>query len=148
MLLHLLFPNHHTCMVGHTALGAWQRVTQSLCLSYIVGKGLLFQVWFHPMTWLTLNLWWALNLLILVKWLGIRWMSSPCLVYRVICGSFPHLSWVDIWCDHAKMASKNILPLHFYWFLHSSYCILYTFMNYLYTLVFKELYCHVLLAFS
>ena len=31
-------------MVGHTALGAWQRVTQSLHLPCIVGRGLLFQV--------------------------------------------------------------------------------------------------------
>ena len=29
-------------MVGHTALGAWQRVTQSLCLPYIVGEGSSF----------------------------------------------------------------------------------------------------------
>ena len=30
------------------------------------GEGLLFQVWFHPMTQSTLNLQWALNLMILV----------------------------------------------------------------------------------
>ena len=27
-----LFPNHPIYMVGHTALGAWQRIPQSLCL--------------------------------------------------------------------------------------------------------------------
>ena len=64
MLLCLLFPTHPDYMVGHTALGTWQRVTQSLCLPYMVGRGLLFQVWFHPMTWSTLNLQWALNLVI------------------------------------------------------------------------------------
>ena len=31
-------------MVGHTALGAWQRVTQFLCLPYMMGRGLLFEV--------------------------------------------------------------------------------------------------------
>ena len=37
MLLSLLFPSHPIYMVGHTALEAWQRVTQSLCLPYMVG---------------------------------------------------------------------------------------------------------------
>ena len=45
------------------------------CLPYMVERGLLFQVWFHPMTQSTLNLQWALNLVILVWWLGIRLMS-------------------------------------------------------------------------
>ena len=53
-------------MVGHTALGAWQKVNKSLCLPCMVGRGLLFQVWFHLMTWSALNLQWALNLVILV----------------------------------------------------------------------------------
>ena len=43
-------PSHPIYMVGHTALGAWQRVTWSLHLPYIVGRGLLFQVWFQLMT--------------------------------------------------------------------------------------------------
>ena len=51
LLLSLLFSNHPIYMVGHTALGAWQRVTQSLCLPYMMGRGLLFQVWCHQMTW-------------------------------------------------------------------------------------------------
>ena len=42
LLLSLLFPNHPIYMVGHTTLGAWQRVTQSLCLPYMMGRGLLF----------------------------------------------------------------------------------------------------------
>ena len=66
MLLSLLCPSHLIYMVGHTALGAWQRVTQSLHLPYMVGRGLLFQVWFHLMTQSTLNLQWAFNLVILV----------------------------------------------------------------------------------
>ena len=38
MLLIQLFPSHSICMVGHTALGAaWQRVTWSLHLPYMVG---------------------------------------------------------------------------------------------------------------
>ena len=67
MLLHLLFPSHPIYTVGHTALEAWQSVTQSLHLPFIVGRGLLFQVWFHLMTWSTLNLQWALNLVIQVR---------------------------------------------------------------------------------
>ena len=66
MLLSLLSLSHPIYMVGHTALGTWQRVTQSICLPYMMGRGILFQVWFHLMTWLTLNLHWALNLVILV----------------------------------------------------------------------------------
>ena len=42
MLLSLLFPSHPIYMVGHSALGVWQRVTQSLHLPYMVGRGLLF----------------------------------------------------------------------------------------------------------
>ena len=93
LLLSLLFPSHPIYMVGHTALGLG-RVTQSLHFPTWWGEGLLFQVWFHPMTWLTLNLWWALNLVILVWWLGIRWWVYSHLVCRAVCGSFPHLSWV------------------------------------------------------
>ena len=44
-------------------------VTQSLFLLYMLGMGLLFQVWFHPVTHLTLNL------LIAGWWLGIRLMN-------------------------------------------------------------------------
>ena len=55
LLLSLLFPSYPIYMMGHTALGAWKKVTQSLCLLYRVGRG-LFQVWFHPMTQSILNL--------------------------------------------------------------------------------------------
>ena len=55
--------------------GAWQRVTWSLNLPCMMGRDLLFHVLFHLMTWSTLNLWWALNLMILVCWLGIRLLS-------------------------------------------------------------------------
>ena len=65
MLPCLLFPSHTIYMVGHTALGAWQRVTHSLHFLYMVGRG-LSQVWFHPVTQSTLNLQLALNLVILV----------------------------------------------------------------------------------
>ena len=51
-----LSSSHSNHMVGHTALGALQRVTQSLHLPCMVGRGLLFQVWFHPITESTLNL--------------------------------------------------------------------------------------------
>ena len=37
LLLIQLFPNHPIYMVGHTGLGAQQKVTQSLCLPYMVG---------------------------------------------------------------------------------------------------------------
>ena len=43
-------------MVGHTAFATLQRVTQSLHLPCLVGRGLLFQIWFHLMTGSTLNL--------------------------------------------------------------------------------------------
>ena len=56
--------SHSNYMVGYTALGAWQGVTQFLHLSCMVGRGLLFQVWFHPKTQSNLNLQWALNLVI------------------------------------------------------------------------------------
>ena len=76
----LLLPNqlsssHSNYMVGHTAFGAWQRVTQSLNLPWIVRRGLVFQVWFHLITQSALSLQWALNLVILVWWLGIRLIS-------------------------------------------------------------------------
>ena len=50
-------------------------VTRSLHLSYMTGRGLLFQFLFFPVTQSTPNLWWALNLAILVWWLGIRLMN-------------------------------------------------------------------------
>ena len=46
------------------------RVTWSLCHPYIARKGLLFQVF--PMTQLTPNLWWALNLVFPVWWYDIK----------------------------------------------------------------------------
>ena len=72
LLLNQMSTSHSNYTVGHTALGAWQRVTQSLHLPCMVEMGLLFQVWFHPMTQSTLNHQWALNQ---VWWLGIRLMS-------------------------------------------------------------------------
>ena len=55
--------------------GAWQRGTQALCLPYMVGRDLLFQVGFYPMTQSTPNWWWVWNLVILVWWLHIRLKS-------------------------------------------------------------------------
>ena len=66
LLLNELSSNHSNYMMVHTALGAWQKVTQSLHLPCMEGRGLLFQIQFHQMTWLTLNLQWALTLVILV----------------------------------------------------------------------------------
>ena len=40
MVLNQLFPSHPIYMVGQTALGAWQGVTQSVCLPYMVGRDL------------------------------------------------------------------------------------------------------------
>ena len=56
LLLSQLFSNYPIYMVGHTALAAQQRVTQSLCLPYLMGRGLLFQLQCHQMTQSTLNL--------------------------------------------------------------------------------------------
>ena len=75
LLLNQLSPSHSNYMVGNTALGTWQRVILSLHFPYMVGRGLPFYFWFHPMTHLILNLWWTLNLVIVVWWLGIRLMS-------------------------------------------------------------------------
>ena len=50
------------------------RVTWFLWLPFMAESD-LFQVWFHPMTWSTLNQRRARNLVILVWWLGIRVMS-------------------------------------------------------------------------
>ena len=38
LLLSLLFPSHPIYMVGHMPLGAWQRITQSLHIPYMVGR--------------------------------------------------------------------------------------------------------------
>ena len=66
-MLHIqLSPSHCIYMVGQTALGAWQKVNQFLCLPYVVGSGHLFQVMLYLMTHSTLNLWRVLNLVILV----------------------------------------------------------------------------------
>ena len=48
--------------------------TWSICLPYLVGRS-LFQIWFHPITPSTMNLWWTFYLVILVWWLGVRFMS-------------------------------------------------------------------------
>ena len=46
----LSVPNDSSNMVGYTALGAQQRVTWSICLPYMMGRGPLLQVVLHPMT--------------------------------------------------------------------------------------------------
>ena len=66
LLLNQLSSSHSKYMVGHTALGLDREPPDPLHLPYMVGRGLLFQVWFHLMTQSTLNLWLALNLVILV----------------------------------------------------------------------------------
>ena len=47
----------------------------SLCLPYMMGRGLIFQVVFHLMAQSTLNLCLVLNLMILVCWLGVGLMN-------------------------------------------------------------------------
>ena len=47
---HQLYSSHSNYMVGHTALGAWQRVTQSLNLPAWWGRGLMLQVWLKLIT--------------------------------------------------------------------------------------------------
>ena len=88
-----LFPNHPIYLVGHTALGAQWRVTWSLHLPYMTGRSLLFQVWCHQMMLLILNLWWALNLVILVWWLGIRLMCLLAPGLQVRCHLNPTFPW-------------------------------------------------------
>ena len=72
-----LSPGHPNFMVWHTALGAWQRVTQSLHLPCMVVRD-LFQVWFHLMTRSALNLWWALILVILDLMIGYQVDEFTC----------------------------------------------------------------------
>ena len=50
LLLNQLSSSHSSYMVGHTAFGASQIVTQSLHCPCMVDRGLLFQVSFHLMT--------------------------------------------------------------------------------------------------
>ena len=49
MLLNPLFPSHPNYMVGHTALGLGKESPDPFD-PWMVGRGLLFQVLFHPMT--------------------------------------------------------------------------------------------------
>ena len=65
ILLSKLFSSHQIHMVGHTALEAPWTAAISLCLPYMAGRDL-----FHI-------LWWAINLVIPVQWLGIRLMNLP-----------------------------------------------------------------------
>ena len=66
------------------------------------GRGFLVQVWFHPMAWSTLNLWWALHLVILlfvyqvdefthiwsVEWFAVHSHNYPGLISKV-CITYP-----------------------------------------------------------
>ena len=96
MLVIQLFHSHSIHIVGHAASGALQRVSQSLHLPYMASRGPLFQVVFHLVTWSAPNLWWALNLMIQVWWLGIRlmnlltpgWQSILLLNYTFTLGSY------------------------------------------------------------
>ena len=68
-------------------------------------KGPLFQVVYHPVLWLTLNLWLVLNLLILEWWCGIRLMNLLNLDGRVLHCMITHLSWF-----HRQGVHVNPLP--------------------------------------
>ena len=70
MLLIQLSPSHSIYMLGHTALGDHQWATWCLCLPYMAERGICFQVVFYPMTQSTVNLWWVLNLVILMFVIG------------------------------------------------------------------------------
>ena len=90
---------------GHTALGANQRETQSLSLSIMVWRGLLFQVWFHLITHWTPNLWWPLNP---IFWCDDRvsgWWIYYHLFGTVFCSSVTLLPWI-----HGQGVSINPLP--------------------------------------
>ena len=76
--------------------------------SYMVGRGHLFQVWFHLMAQSTLNLWWALHLMILVCWSGIRLVSllTPGLQRSLLLiHTFTLGSWVR--CHHKPTLHLN-----------------------------------------
>ena len=49
MALRQLSSSYSVNIVGHI-LGAWQRITQSLCFIYMVGKYHLFQISMHQIT--------------------------------------------------------------------------------------------------
>ena len=120
LLLNQQFPNHPIYMVRHTALGL-SRVTQSLHFPYMMRRDLLFQVWCHQMTWSTLNLWWALNLVIPVSWLDIRlmslltpgWQSSLLPAPTFILGS---LVRCHHWPTFPCLLTLNKAWLHPHWF--------------------------------
>ena len=73
MLCSQLFPSHP--YGGAYSFGGLAGSHSIPLLPYMVGRDLLFQVWFHVMTQLTLNLKWTLNLVNLVQLLGIRLTS-------------------------------------------------------------------------
>ena len=81
-------------IMGYTPLGAQQSPNPST-IFYMVGKGLLFKVWFHLIMQSNLNLYWALNLVIRVWWLDIRlaeWFIG------LVSHTFNLGS--QVWCQH------------------------------------------------
>ena len=92
------------------------RVSWSLHLLYMAWRGLLFQVLLHPITWLTPTLWWALNLVIPVWWLGIKLMNlytpgwlNILLLHTFILGS-------QAICQHLPISCLNSRGwLLFFW---------------------------------
>ena len=70
---HFTVPSLSSNKVEHTALGAWQ--SDLIPLPFLHGGvGLFSQVVLHPRhSWFWI--WWVLNLVILVWWLGIRLMT-------------------------------------------------------------------------
>ena len=105
MLLIQLFLSHTIYMVVYTAHGAWHRVTQAFCLLCMVARGPLFQVVFHPISCLPMNLWQALNLVIPVRWLGIRLVNYLHVGGGVLYCLIMHLPWF-----HRQGVNFNPLP--------------------------------------
>ena len=74
ILLSQLSCSHSNSMMGHAAFGTQQ--SHPIPLPSLHNREWFsFKIWFHPVAWLTLNLWLVLILVILVCWLGIRLMS-------------------------------------------------------------------------
>ena len=61
-----LSSSHSNYIVRHTTWGLGRESPEPSFFPCMVGRGLLFQVSFHLITWSTLNLWWELNMVILV----------------------------------------------------------------------------------
>ena len=84
------------------------RIMWYLCLHYMSGRDFVFLAVLHPVTQSTLNLWWALNLVILVLWL-VNWLMNLCApdwqIILLLDNTFMLGSWTR--CQHYPTSKFN-----------------------------------------